>query len=32
MSLIEGRTGMWEIVLGLEVHAQVVSRARESGT
>jgi aspartyl-tRNA(Asn)/glutamyl-tRNA(Gln) amidotransferase subunit B len=28
MSLIEGRTGAWEIVLGLEVHAQVVSRAK----
>jgi aspartyl-tRNA(Asn)/glutamyl-tRNA(Gln) amidotransferase subunit B len=28
MSLMEGRTGQWEIVLGLEVHAQVVSRAK----
>jgi aspartyl-tRNA(Asn)/glutamyl-tRNA(Gln) amidotransferase subunit B len=27
-SLIEGRTGKWEMVLGLEVHAQVVSRAK----
>ncbi|HUZ11966.1 MAG TPA: Asp-tRNA(Asn)/Glu-tRNA(Gln) amidotransferase subunit GatB [Caulobacteraceae bacterium] len=26
--LIEGRTGPWEIVLGLEVHAQVASRAK----
>ncbi len=26
--LIEGRTGQWEIVLGLEVHAQVNSRAK----
>ena len=26
--LIEGRTGSWEIVLGLEVHAQVASRAK----
>ena len=25
---IEGRTGPWEIVLGLEVHAQVVSNAK----
>jgi len=28
MSLIEGRNGSWEIVLGLEVHAQVISRAK----
>ena len=28
MSLIEGRTGPWEIVLGLEVHAQVASKAK----
>ena len=28
MSLIEGRTGQWEIVIGLEVHAQVVSHAK----
>ena len=27
-TLIEGRTGPWEIVLGLEVHAQVASRAK----
>ncbi|WP_297697134.1 Asp-tRNA(Asn)/Glu-tRNA(Gln) amidotransferase subunit GatB [Phenylobacterium sp.] len=26
--LIQGRTGPWEIVLGLEVHAQVASRAK----
>ena len=26
--LIEGRTGPWEIVLGLEVHAQVASKAK----
>jgi aspartyl-tRNA(Asn)/glutamyl-tRNA(Gln) amidotransferase subunit B len=26
--LIEGRTGKWEIVLGLEVHAQVTSNAK----
>ncbi|QUD88860.1 Asp-tRNA(Asn)/Glu-tRNA(Gln) amidotransferase subunit GatB [Phenylobacterium montanum] len=26
--VIEGRTGPWEIVLGLEVHAQVASRAK----
>jgi aspartyl-tRNA(Asn)/glutamyl-tRNA(Gln) amidotransferase subunit B len=26
--LIEGRTGKWEMVLGLEVHAQVVSDAK----
>jgi aspartyl-tRNA(Asn)/glutamyl-tRNA(Gln) amidotransferase subunit B len=26
--LIEGRTGPWEIVLGLEVHAQVSSRSK----
>ncbi len=28
MSLIEGRTGAWEVVIGLEVHAQVVSRSK----
>jgi aspartyl-tRNA(Asn)/glutamyl-tRNA(Gln) amidotransferase subunit B len=28
MSLMEGRTGSWEIVLGLEVHAQVISKAK----
>ncbi len=26
--LIEGRTGKWEIILGLEVHAQVISEAK----
>ena len=26
--LIEGRTGPWEIVIGLEVHAQVASRSK----
>ncbi len=28
MSLIRGETGEWEIVLGLEVHAQVISDAK----
>jgi aspartyl-tRNA(Asn)/glutamyl-tRNA(Gln) amidotransferase subunit B len=28
MSLIEGRTGKWEVVIGLEVHAQIVSQAK----
>src|SRR5271154_3289497 len=27
-NLIEGRTGLWEIVLGLEVHAQVASKSK----
>ena len=27
-SLIEGRTGLWEIVIGLEVHAQVTSLSK----
>src|SRR3954452_24080932 len=27
-ALIEGRTGPWEIVVGLEVHAQVTSKAK----
>jgi aspartyl-tRNA(Asn)/glutamyl-tRNA(Gln) amidotransferase subunit B len=27
-NLIEGKTGMWEIVLGLEVHAQVISNSK----
>jgi aspartyl-tRNA(Asn)/glutamyl-tRNA(Gln) amidotransferase subunit B len=26
--MIEGRTGLWEIVIGLEVHAQIVSQAK----
>src|SRR5262250_194913 len=28
MSLLKGDTGDWEVVLGLEVHAQVVSQAK----
>ena len=28
MALIEGSTGSWEIVIGLEVHAQVISNAK----
>ncbi|MGE0425848.1 MAG: Asp-tRNA(Asn)/Glu-tRNA(Gln) amidotransferase GatCAB subunit B, partial [Reyranellaceae bacterium] len=28
MSLIKGETGDWEVVLGLEVHAQVVSESK----
>jgi len=28
MSLIKGETGEWEIVIGLEVHAQVISRSK----
>ena len=27
-NLIQGRTGPWEIVLGLEVHAQVISKSK----
>ncbi len=27
-SLIEGRTGAWEMVIGLEVHAQVISQSK----
>ena len=27
-TLIEGRTGSWEIILGLEVHAQVTSKSK----
>ena len=26
--MIEGRTGAWETVIGLEIHAQVISRAK----
>ena len=26
--VIEGRTGPWEIVVGLEVHAQVISKSK----
>jgi aspartyl-tRNA(Asn)/glutamyl-tRNA(Gln) amidotransferase subunit B len=28
MAMIEGRTGEWEIVIGLEVHAQAISEAK----
>src|SRR5215469_15239491 len=28
MALIKGETGEWEVVLGLEVHAQVISNAK----
>jgi aspartyl-tRNA(Asn)/glutamyl-tRNA(Gln) amidotransferase subunit B len=28
MSLVEGRTGEWEVVIGLEVHAQVIADAK----
>ncbi|MEK9644575.1 MAG: Asp-tRNA(Asn)/Glu-tRNA(Gln) amidotransferase subunit GatB [Alphaproteobacteria bacterium] len=28
MTLIEGRTGDWEIVIGMEVHAQVTSKSK----
>ncbi len=28
MSLIEGKTGEWEVVIGLEVHAQAVSQSK----
>jgi aspartyl-tRNA(Asn)/glutamyl-tRNA(Gln) amidotransferase subunit B len=27
-SLIEGRTGQWEVVIGLETHAQVIAKAK----
>jgi len=27
-ALVEGRTGPWEMVIGLEIHAQVVSRSK----
>ena len=27
-NLIEGQTGEWEVVIGLEVHAQVISNAK----
>ena len=27
-ALVSGRTGNWEIVIGMEVHAQVVSKAK----
>ena len=28
MTLIQGETGEWEVVIGLEVHAQIVSNAK----
>ena len=28
MSLIEGRTGQWEVVIGMEIHAQVTARSK----
>jgi aspartyl-tRNA(Asn)/glutamyl-tRNA(Gln) amidotransferase subunit B len=28
MSLLQGRTGAWEVVIGLEIHAQIVSQAK----
>jgi aspartyl-tRNA(Asn)/glutamyl-tRNA(Gln) amidotransferase subunit B len=28
MATIEGRTGPWEIIIGLEVHAQVISKSK----
>ncbi len=28
MSLMQGKTGEWEVVIGLEVHAQVISEAK----
>jgi aspartyl-tRNA(Asn)/glutamyl-tRNA(Gln) amidotransferase subunit B len=28
MPLIEGRTGEWEVVVGIEIHAQVISKAK----
>ena len=28
MTLIQGRTGEWETVIGLEVHAQVIAEAK----
>jgi aspartyl-tRNA(Asn)/glutamyl-tRNA(Gln) amidotransferase subunit B len=27
-NLVEGRTGSWEVILGLEVHAQVISKSK----
>ena len=29
-AVVSGRTGNWEIVIGMEVHAQVVSNAKLS--
>ena len=28
MSLVEGKTGQWEVVIGLEIHAQVISESK----
>ncbi|MBE9555837.1 MAG: Asp-tRNA(Asn)/Glu-tRNA(Gln) amidotransferase GatCAB subunit B, partial [Proteobacteria bacterium] len=28
MTMLEGRTGSWEVVIGLEIHAQVISEAK----
>ncbi|MBP9792061.1 MAG: Asp-tRNA(Asn)/Glu-tRNA(Gln) amidotransferase subunit GatB [Rickettsiales bacterium] len=28
MNLVEGKTGKWEVVIGLEIHAQVVSESK----
>jgi len=28
MSIVQGKTGDWEMVIGLEVHAQITSRAK----
>jgi aspartyl-tRNA(Asn)/glutamyl-tRNA(Gln) amidotransferase subunit B len=27
-TLVQGKTGLWEVVIGLEVHAQVISRSK----
>lgn len=27
-NLIEGKTGLWEVIIGLEVHAQIISRSK----
>jgi len=27
-NLIEGKTGQWEVIIGLEVHAQIISRSK----
>jgi aspartyl-tRNA(Asn)/glutamyl-tRNA(Gln) amidotransferase subunit B len=27
-NLIQGKTGLWEVVIGLEVHAQIISRSK----
>jgi aspartyl-tRNA(Asn)/glutamyl-tRNA(Gln) amidotransferase subunit B len=28
MTMLEGRTGAWEVIIGLEIHAQVISNAK----